>query len=252
MRSRIVWARNSVSSKMDAVGPEGHGGAGPRLAGAAVLGRRPGGGDLLLELAALLELGLPVLAVAVDLEDEAGRQGVDHRDAHAVQAARDLVALPAELAAGVQGGQDDLGRRLLGVLGVGADGDPRPVVDRPGTPPSASRVDVDPGGSGRPWPRRPSCRRPPRPGGAGRSGPVEPMYMPGPLADRLEPLEDGDVVLGVRRGRPHLVSRPPSLPRARPFRTMVFAVRIESPNGAPPAFRCERTILPDDVPIRRS
>ena len=41
------------------------------------------------------------------------------------------------------------------------------------------------------------------------------------------------------------MSRPPSLPQARPFRTTVFAVRIESPNGAPPAFRCERSILPD-------
>src|SRR5580692_6070720 len=42
------------------------------------------------------------------------------------------------------------------------------------------------------------------------------------------------------------MSRPPSLPQARPFKTLVFAVRIESPNGRPPAFRCERTILPDN------
>ena len=40
-------------------------------------------------------------------------------------------------------------------------------------------------------------------------GPVEPMYMPGPLADGLEALEDGDVLGPV--GRPVLA------PRARPF-----------------------------------
>ena len=44
----------------------------------------------------------------------------------AVEAAGDLVALAAELAAGVQRGQDDLGRGHLGVLGVRA---------RPGCPP---------------------------------------------------------------------------------------------------------------------
>jgi hypothetical protein len=27
--------------------------------------------------------------------------------------------------------------------------------------------------------------------------------------------------------------------------TAIFAVRTESPNGVPPAFRCERSILPD-------
>ena len=69
--------------------------------------------------------------------------------------------------------------------------------------------------------------------------------MPGPLPDRLESLEDGDVGLAVGGVRPHPISRPPSLPQARPFKNHVFAVRIESPNGRPPAFRCERTILPD-------
>ena len=42
------------------------------------------------------------------------------------------------------------------------------------------------------------------------------------------------------------MSRPPLLPQARPFKTLVFTVRIESPNGRPPAFRCEHTILPDN------
>ena len=139
-RSRMVWARNSVSSKMV---PSGQKVTVVPVRGSPVLrsfGRRAGGGDLALELAALLELGLPVLAVAVDLEHEPGRQGVDHRDADAVQAARDLVALAAELAAGVQGGQDDLGRRdCLGFLGWGPTGMPAPSsLTR--QPPSASRV----------------------------------------------------------------------------------------------------------------
>ncbi len=172
-RSRTVWARNSISSKIDGVGPEGHGGAG------APPGRRAGDLELAHRLAAVLELQDVVLAVAVDLEDQPGRQGVDDRDADAVETARDLVALAAELAAGVQHGEHDLGRRLsLGYFGWGRRGCPAPL--------SATRHaavgqqgDVDLGGSSRPWPRRPSCRRPPRPGGAARSGPVEPMYMPG-------------------------------------------------------------------------
>ena len=56
-------------------------------------------------------------------------QRVDDRDAHAVQAARHLVAAAAELAAGVQHGQHDLGRRGLAVLGVTADRDAPAVVD---------------------------------------------------------------------------------------------------------------------------
>ena len=106
-----------------AVRPEGDRGAGPWLARAAVLGGRAGRRDLPLDLAPLFELGLPVLAVPVDLEQKAGGQGVDDRDADTVEAPRDLVALPTELPAGVQGGQDDLRRRDLGVLrGAGPPG----------------------------------------------------------------------------------------------------------------------------------
>ena len=116
----MVCARNSVSSKTEASGQKV---TVVPVRGSPVLrsfGAGPIGLDLLLELAALLELGLPVLAVAVDLEHEPGGEGVDDRDPDAVQTAGDLVALAAELSAGVQGGQDDLGRRLLGVLGVRA------------------------------------------------------------------------------------------------------------------------------------
>ena len=56
------------------------------------------------------------------------RQGVDHRRADAVQAAGvDVAVAVAELAAGVQRGQDQFQRRLL-VLGVHVDGDAAAVV----------------------------------------------------------------------------------------------------------------------------
>ena len=51
------------------------------------------------------------LAVALDLGDEPLGERVDDGDADAVQAAGDLVAVAAELAAGVQLRQDDLERR---------------------------------------------------------------------------------------------------------------------------------------------
>ncbi len=69
--------------------------------------RRPG----LLRRAHLLEVGrglaagellVEELATALDLDVEPRREGVDHRDADAVQAAGDLVAVAAEFAAGVE------------------------------------------------------------------------------------------------------------------------------------------------------
>ena len=78
------------------------------------------------------------LAVAVDLDDEPARQGVDDRDADAVEAAGHLVALAAELAAAVQLGEGDLDAGHL-VLLVDVGGDAAAVVDDL-QPPSASRV----------------------------------------------------------------------------------------------------------------
>ena len=96
--------------------------------------RRAGGldGAALLELggrlAALVGLG-PDVAVAPDLEVELLGERVDDRDADAVQPARDLVAAAvAELAAGVEGGEHDLGRGLA-QLRVLLDGDAAAVVD---------------------------------------------------------------------------------------------------------------------------
>ena len=68
------------------------------------------------------------LAVAADLELEPGRERVDHRDAHAMQAARDLVGILVKLAAGMQLGHDDLGRRDT-LFGVDAGGNAAAIVD---------------------------------------------------------------------------------------------------------------------------
>ena len=93
-------------------------------------------------LAAVDERLLVVAAVAVDLELEPARQRVHDRHADAVQAAGDLVALAAELAAGVEHREHDLGRRLVGVLGVRIDGNPATVVDDAATAVGEQR-DVD-------------------------------------------------------------------------------------------------------------
>ena len=68
------------------------------------------------------------LAVAVDFDLDAHRECVDNRDAHTVEATRNLVALAAELAAGVEHREHDLGRGQVFVLGVFADGDSTTIV----------------------------------------------------------------------------------------------------------------------------
>ena len=94
------------------VGLEGDGGAG--VVGVAH------DGHLLGDLAPG-ELHLIDLPVLVDLHLQPLGQGVDHAGAHAVQAAGDLVAAAAELAAGVQDGKYHLQRRA----GRSAAGYPR-------------------------------------------------------------------------------------------------------------------------------
>src|SRR3546814_2937694 len=90
-----------------AVGPERDGGAGAALRCVA--------DDLELGLgdAAVGELHAVPLALAVDLDHEAGGESVDHRDAHAVQSAGHLVALAAKLAAAVELRERDLDARHL-------------------------------------------------------------------------------------------------------------------------------------------
>ena len=67
------------------------------------------------------------LAVAPDLQIERFRQCVHHRHADAVQAARDLVAVVVELAAGVKHGQHDFGRRSSALVTIHRN--PAAVVD---------------------------------------------------------------------------------------------------------------------------
>jgi hypothetical protein len=83
-------------------------------------------------------------AVAVDLDVEAVRERVHHRGADAVEAAGDLVALAAELPAGVQHREDHLGRRLPLVLGVVVDRHPAAVVGD-ATAAAGQEGDVDAG-----------------------------------------------------------------------------------------------------------
>src|SRR6266705_2691527 len=75
----------------------------------------------------------PLLAAAADLDLEPLAERVHDGDAHAVQAAGDLVRGVLELFASVQDGQDDFGRRLSALL-VDVDGNTAAVVaDRAGT-----------------------------------------------------------------------------------------------------------------------
>ena len=89
---------------------------------------RPDLGHLALRDAAG-ELLAVDLAVELDLGDEPLGERVDDRDADAVQAARHLVALAAELAAGVQLRQHD-GERRQSLLGDDVDRDAAAAVAR--------------------------------------------------------------------------------------------------------------------------
>ena len=102
---------------------------GDRRPGRVVLAHRPDDLHLAGGVAAL-EL-LPVdLAVATHLGDQVLGERIDDRDAHAVQAARDLVAVAAELSARVELREDDRQRRQSLVLHH-VDRDARaPVLDR--------------------------------------------------------------------------------------------------------------------------
>ena len=70
---------------------------------------------------------LVVPAIAPDVQGQLAGQRIDHGDTHAVQAAGDLVAVVVELAAGVQHGEDHLGRGDT-LFFVDVDRDAAPVV----------------------------------------------------------------------------------------------------------------------------
>jgi hypothetical protein len=121
---------DGLRAKVDVVEDRRVGREGDRRPGASAR-RRTGDLQLPLRLATVLEGHLIVVAVAIDLEDQFGRQRVDDRDTDTVESARDLVAPAAELSAGVQRREDDLGGRLTGVLGVLLDRNAAAVVGHP-------------------------------------------------------------------------------------------------------------------------
>ena len=169
------------------------------------VGQEGDAGAEALGLRALLErahrdaalVGLGVLeAVAPDGQVEPLRERVDDRHADAVEPAGDLVAAAiAELAAGVKDGEHDLGGRLLLLL-HDVDGDAAAVV-RDGD--AVVRVDGDLD-LGRLAGERlvdgvvhhlvDQVMEAALPGGAD--------VHAGPLANRLEALQNGDVLSGVR------------------------------------------------------
>jgi hypothetical protein len=118
-----------MNAKVSLRREEGHFRARQGLAGLGAFGahRRVAGLGQRGHRVAALEAHLVAVAVAVDLQLQPVAERVDHRDADAVQTARDLVAVLVELTAGVQLGHDDLGRRDALAL-VDVDGDAATVV----------------------------------------------------------------------------------------------------------------------------
>ena len=186
-RCASVSKLNSVVSKICGVGLE-------RDLGAALLGRA-GDDQIGLRRAALVGLLIDLL-VAPDLELEPLGERVDDRHADAVQTAGHLVAVVVELAAGVQHGQHDLGRRPAALVHVGRNAaavvdDRDRVVDVDG--------DVDLGGEpGQRFVDRvvddlvDEMMQPGRPG--------RPDVHRRPLAHRLEAFEDLDALCAVLVG----------------------------------------------------
>jgi hypothetical protein len=144
------------------------------------------------------------LAVAVDLDDEALGQGVHHAHPDAVEAARDLVAVAAELAAGVQHREHDLDRALALVRArrIRIDRDATAVVLHP-APTVGLQRDVDAVGVARHGLVDGVVDDLPHEmveAGQTRGTDVHAR----PLADRIEALEDLDVlgaVVGLQLGQ---------------------------------------------------
>ena len=133
------------------------------------------------------------LAVAPDFEIERFRQGVDHRDADAVQTARHLVAVVVELPAGVQNGHHDFGGRLAALVKV--DRNPAAVVHDGDRAIDVNR-DVDLIAESRQrLVDRVVDHLVDEMMQAGRTGRADVHRRP--LADRLQPLEDLDLVGGI-------------------------------------------------------
>ena len=109
------------------VGPEPNRGAGARRA-VGVSRCVAGDGEAILEFTTIAERHRMAFAVAVNLDLDPCRERVDHRDTHPVEAAGHLVPIAAELAAGVQDGEHNLGSGEVFVLGVLSDRDAAAIV----------------------------------------------------------------------------------------------------------------------------
>ncbi len=109
-----------VGAEYLGIGVEAHRGAAPVLHRAEIL-------ELGLRLAAAVFL-CPQLAIPRHLDRQFVGEGVDHRDADAVQPARGLISIAAELAAGMEHRQDDLERRFAGEFGMRVDRDAAAVI----------------------------------------------------------------------------------------------------------------------------
>ena len=141
---------------------------------------------------AVAELHLVRLAVAPDAKPQPVGQRVDDGNADAVQAARHLVAVLVELAAGVKLGHHDLGGRALELVVVlEVDRDAAAVVD------DGHRIvgvddDLDVVAVSRPAPRRSRCRAPRTPCGGGPCRPTcRRCTCPGACARRRGPSAPG-------------------------------------------------------------
>ena len=156
---------------------------------------------------ALLEALLPGVAVAADGGDQLLRERVDDAGADAVQAARGLVVLALELAAGVEHREDDLEGALAG-LRMLVDGDAAAVVGD-----GERRIVLVQRDDDR---RRVAVHGlvdgvvEDLPGEVVQAVPADAADVhAGALADGLEPLQDGDVFRGVAAGhesRPSVAS----------------------------------------------
>ena len=195
IRSVMVWARNSVSSRID---PSGQNVTVVPVRGSPV-DRSIGEGPV----AAILRFTFPPFSNSASQRCPSRSISRINRVESAftteipdaVESPGDLVTLPAELAAGVQRGENDFGRRHLRVLRMRPDGNSRAVVSHP-APSVGQQRHIDPRGPARHgfvdrvvdhFPHQVVQSR--RPGRAD--------VHPRTLAHGLESFEDRDITLAV-------------------------------------------------------
>ena len=147
---------------------------------------------------AALEAHLVAALVARHIHFHPFRQGIDHRGAHAMQAARGLIDLAVEFAAGMQRGHDHFQRRLVLEFGMRIDRNAAAIV-ADGQHVAGLQAPSRCGWHGRP-PLRPShCRGFPTPDDAGGTIGAADIHA-GAAAHRLQPFQHLDVLGGIGLG----------------------------------------------------